>query len=368
MTSPNVPKLSVRSIADLIAAVPYLLGFHPTQSIVVVALRGKRLVFAARVDLPTADATPDTRQATANHLAAVVAKQNTETATVIGYGPAERVTPIADATAAALRRTGLEVMDVLRVTDGRYWSYTCDNPECCPPQGTPFDPDSSHIAAAAIFAGQVALPDREALQRQVAEADGAERAAMQRATDRAEERLAALLRDAGPTDPLGGRALQEAGEAAVRQAMERHRDGGRLSDDEVAWLSLLLLHIPVRDHAWELMESVDWQVALWTDLVRRVQPELVAPPASLLAFAAWRLGQGALASVALERARQAVPDYSLALLLEEVLQNGIPPSMLDAGPEVGLAGPGSRRPRRSRRQPRRRSRRRPPHATRSAPL
>ena len=52
MNATDRPRLTVRSPADLITAVPYLIGFHPTDSVVVVAMRGRRIVFAARADLP----------------------------------------------------------------------------------------------------------------------------------------------------------------------------------------------------------------------------------------------------------------------------------------------------------------------------
>jgi hypothetical protein len=32
---------------------------------------------------------------------------------------------------------GLGVLDAIAVTDGRWRSYECTNPECCPPEGTP---------------------------------------------------------------------------------------------------------------------------------------------------------------------------------------------------------------------------------------
>ena len=51
-------QLAVRSPADLIAAVPYLLGFHPADSVVAVALRGRQIIFAARADLPEPGADP----------------------------------------------------------------------------------------------------------------------------------------------------------------------------------------------------------------------------------------------------------------------------------------------------------------------
>ena len=346
MNSIEQPLLPVRSTADMIAAVPYLLGFHPSESVVVVALRGRRVVFAARGDLP-APGQPAAQRAAAASITAVVGRQGAEAATVIGYGPAELVTPAVDAVRDALARAGLRLLDALRVTGGRYWSYLCDNPECCPAAGTPFDAASTTVAAAATFAGQVALPDRAALVHQIAPVEGSSRESMGQATARAEDRLARLLDGAPSRDLLGGRTQRRAGESAVSEAFDRHRLGAGLTDDEVAWLSLLLTHLPVRDHAWERTGIEEWHRALWTDVVRRAEDGLVAAPATLLAGAAWRAGQGALAVAALERALDDRPDYSLALLLEEALRNGIQPSILDSlstaadGPYGG--GPAERR-------------------------
>ncbi|PZF84670.1 DUF4192 domain-containing protein [Micromonospora deserti] len=341
MTSTDRPRLAVRSAADLIAAVPYLLGFHPADSVVVVTMRGRRITFAARADLPDlADPV-----APARHLAAVIARQGAESATVLGYGPASRVTPAVDAVRAELTRAGLALLDALRITDGRYWSYLCTEPECCPTDGTPYDAGASEVTAAAVFAGQVALADRAALTAQVAPPDGADRSAMRQATARAERRLSDLVAEAPPADLLGGRSLRAAGVAAVRGAQRRQRRGERLTDDEVAWLSLLLTHLPVRDHAWERTDGRDEDIALWLDVLRRAEPELIAAPAALLAFAAWRAGQGALAAVALERALTEHPDYSLAALLDDLLRRGVPPAELDGWPAVGLPGVVRRRKR-----------------------
>lgn len=380
MTSSDRPTLTVRSTADLIAAVPYLLGFHPIDSIVVVAMRDRRVVFVARADLPGTGATPTgvlpgapsgalsgalpgatppgggAVPEVADYLAGVVARQDVESVTIVGYGVAGRVTPVIDALGAAFDRAGRRVLDALRVTDGRYWSYLCDNPECCPPEGVPFDQGSSQIAAAATYAGQVALPDRATLARQIAAVEGPERESMRHATAHAMTRLSSVLDGVTLIEPAGDRLMREAGESAVRQAIDRHRDGGRLTDDEVAWLTLLLIHLPVRDHAWELTDREDCHLSLWTDVLRRAEPDLVPAPACLLAFGAWRAGQGALASLALERALRARPDYSMALLLEDVLRRGVPPSSLDDWPE--LVGPEPPRNRQGR--PRRPSRPRRP--------
>jgi hypothetical protein len=336
MTSTDPPKLTVRSTADLISAVPYLLGFHPAESLVLLAMRDSRIVFVARGDLPEPGDPAELRQA-AEYLAAVVARQGAEAVTIIGYGPTSRVTPVVDEMRVVSQRTGLLIFDVLRVTDGRYWSYLCEHPQCCPPEGTPFDPASSAVAAAATFAGHVALPDRASLISQIEPVSGPARESMGRATQRAEQRLAALLAAAPSADLVGARAVRSAGVAAVRLAEDRYRGRRQLSDDELAWLSVLLTHLPVRDHAWERIGAEDWQVTFWTDVVRRAEPGLVAAPASLLAFAAWRIGNGALATAAVERALTADPRYSMAELMADVLNGGLAPSTLDDWPEPDRA-------------------------------
>jgi hypothetical protein len=349
MTSTSAPPdLSVRSPADLIAAIPYLLGFHPADSVVAVAVRGPRIVFAARGDLPPPGAGPEERDGLANQVASVVGRQGATAVMVVGYGAAARVTPAVDALLAAFRRTDLQVLEALRVTDGRYWSYLCERADCCPPDGTPCDPTSSPLAAAASYAGQVALPDRAALVAQVDVADRADREPMRRATERAGQRLRDLVEHAPPADLLGRRELRLAGQTAVREALERCRSGGRLTDAEVAWLTVLLVHLPVRDHAWEQITDDECHVTLWLDVVRRAAPDFLAAPASLLSFAAWRQGQGALASVAVERALRAAPDYSMARLMDEVLRHGLPPSALAEWRPARTGRPARSRPGRRR--------------------
>ncbi|WP_229399128.1 DUF4192 domain-containing protein [Micromonospora okii] len=343
MNSVDRARLTVRSPADLIAAVPYLLGFHPADSVVVVALRGRRIVFAARADLP---GTGDDPLDPATHLAGVIARQGAESATVLGYGDAPRVTPAVDAVRQSLAVAGLAVLDALRVTGGRYWSYLCAEPACCPPDGTPYDAGASEVSAAAVYAGQVALPDRAALTAQVAPFDGPARMAMRQAVASAERRRDELVVGQSTDDLIDGRALRRAGMTAVRAAMRGQRRGERLTDDELAWLTLLLTHLPVRDHAWERTDGRERDIALWTDVLRRAAPELIAAPGSLLAFAAWRAGQGALAAVALERVIEAHPNYSLALLLDDLLRRGVPPSRLDGWPAVDAPGMLRRRRRR----------------------
>jgi hypothetical protein len=329
--------LKVSSPAELIAAVPYLIGFHPADSVAVIAMRGKKIIFAARYDLPGQELSDDVARADAAEVAAVVASQGVTGATVIGWGEPAGVTPTVLRVADALSRASVPILDQLRVTDGRYWSYLCSDRGCCPPEGRPCLPADSVIAASATYSGAVALPDRAALVAQIAAVQGAERETMAAATARAQTRLSELY-DRESHEAGFVRQVRRAGRAAVREAERRYRSGRRLTDDELAWLGVLLVHIPVRDYAWERTAGSEWWLALWTDVLRRVEPIYVPGPGCLLSFAAWRAGHGALARVAVDRAFAQEPLYEMASLLGDLLQLGVHPRAVAGWPEVAPLG------------------------------
>ena len=327
----GTPRVSVSSPGDILAVVPHLLGFHPARSLVVVGAGRppQRVELAFRYDLPDP---PDAATAAeiAGHAAAVLEQRALRTVIGIGYGPGALVTPVADQLSAAVRERGLRLHELLRVEDGRYWSYVCANPDCCPPEGVRFDVQASPAAAAMTVAGLVAYPDRAALAGTLAPVTGPAARAMERATIRARTRAAKLvsLGARGGLDPAT-RLLAEAGRRAVQDAIASYRAGRPVTAaDPVAWLSVALAHLPVRDDAWARMdpEYRDAHLRLWSDVVRRARRAYLAAPASLLAFTAWQCGEGALANIALDRALAADPGYSLAQLLRDILDAGVPPS------------------------------------------
>ncbi len=324
------PRVRVSSPADVLAIVPHLLGFHPQRSFVVVGAGQprERIELAFRYDLPDP---PDAVQAAeiAQHAVTVLEHRQLSSVIGIGYGPGRLVTPMADVLASALQRTSLRLHELIRVDDGRYWSYLCGNPECCPADGVPFDPSASPAAAAMALAGLAAYPDRAALASTLASVTGAAAAAMDLATGRAEERAADLAaRAAGRGRVRAARLLADAGRQAVQEAIQAYRGGGQIADDPLAWLSVLLTQLPVRDDAWSRMVPGHRtaHLRLWTDVVRRARPDYLPAPASLLAFTAWQCGEGALANIAIDRALETDPGYSMALLLRDVIDAGVPPS------------------------------------------
>jgi hypothetical protein len=319
----------VRKPADLVDATPYVIGFHPTESLVVLGLTGSRILFGARHDLPPPEGDDLV------HLGAVVAAQRPRSIALLAYGPPAAADPVIQRALPVFDAFRVRVTEALRVHDSRWWSYFCGENNCCPPDGTPYDTATSVIAAEATFRGQVVLPDRQALVSQVAPVDGEARAAMVVATKRACETLQRLITD----EQLGERAVRRAGRLAVRESEKRYRTGGVLSDDEAALLGVFLIDTEIRDYALERPGEQEWRLALWTGMLRRVEPAYVPAVGSVLGYLAWRAGQGALARVAIDRALHEDPQHQMSALLDEVLGLGVGPHALTAleGPARILA-------------------------------
>lgn len=323
--------------AEAISVVPYLLGFHPNDSLAILAMRRSRVVTAARLDLPADphDLHPftDAVRRLAGHLTATAV----DAAVFIGYGSAGPVTLAIDIAAQTLTSAGITVRDTLRVADGRWWNLQCANPTCCPPRGTPFDPTTSVAAATATVAGLVALPNRDAIDEQLTPISGPARHAVAAASDAAVTRILRLadLATPEPGNPTAdddawlttptGQAMTTAAQQLVTEALDAYRHGHTLDDERAATLTVVLAIPAVRDAAIRLSTGDDWQIRIWTDLVRRAEPPFLPGPAVLLAVCALQAGNGPLADCAARRALHADPDHRLAQLLLQLVGTGMDP-------------------------------------------
>ncbi|TDE40569.1 DUF4192 domain-containing protein [Nonomuraea mesophila] len=312
------PRLTLSSPSDVLAAVPYLVGFHPKTSLVLIGIDRGVTKVVARWGLPLEPGALDP-------LIPLLERESVTEMVIVGYGPGEVVTPAVDKVRWLASRVGAQVGEALRAHEGRYWSYLCEVPSCCPAQGTPYNPSTSQVAAEATVHGLVALPDREALERTLAPVTGPVRMAMHRATTEAIAEVRAGLTATADLDAYA-RGFVADGLARVRSALRVHAEGGRLDDAEAARLGLDLAIIRVRDEAWTLMDES--HAPLWKDLTRRLEPRFAPPAASLLAMAAWRAGNNVQATIALERALAIDPAYSMANLLMHALQNLLSPGVL----------------------------------------
>ncbi len=342
-------RVRIGSPDGILAVIPHLLGFYPADSLVMLGIGGPhaRVRLTFRYDLPD----PQDRALAddvAAHAATVLRRQQLTMTVAVGYGPADTVGAMMAALVPALRDAGIDVQDVIRVADGRYWSLTCADPDCCPPGGVPFDAGAHPASAALAEAGLPVRADRAALAATLAPEPGSAqpmRAAVARARARSGP-LIDLAAVAAGDDPF--QPVADAGRRSVKQVVARYRQGGRLTaDDDIAWLGVVLTDLRVRDDAWARMDPGhhDAHRRLWTDLVRRLPADLAAAPAALLAFTAWQAGDGAMASIAIERALSADPEYSMALLIADALHAGLPPSAarLSMTPKQVAAAYASRR-------------------------
>ncbi len=316
MTTRQQPRttLTARTPEDVLALVPVVLGFEPTESLVLLTF-GAATPFHARVDLPD-PGDDDQLEEVAATLLAPARLHRVRQVLLVGYSehdrPAERTLRHVR---RAFRKAGVAVIDALR-TDGRRW-YAVPPRAGVPDHGVPYDLAGHRFAAQAVLDGRVVRGSRAEVAATVA-------------TDRegvagVVAALAALTGEAAP-------ALEEglwARELVVRRTRERSSP----TDAEVARLLRGVLDVRVRDAAWSPLsrETALDHVDLWADVVRRAPDPLVPAPAALLAFAAWQAGDGALAWCAVDRAHEVDPAYSLAGLVAELLTQAVPPSTWEGG-------------------------------------
>jgi hypothetical protein len=329
---PPPVQLRADSPEALLTIVPHLLGFLPQASLVVIGTEPEsdRIKVTLRYDLPDPPGAGAAAELAA-HAVGVLGSQQLTALVAVGYGSRALVDPVAGALRAAAAPAGIDIGDILRVEGRRYWSYLCTEQACCPAAGTPFAPDRGAMFALARADGQV-LADRAAVAARVAPLGGLAAESMRQATRHAEQHVRQLLARVRRSARLGAARQMIAAEGlnAVGSMIRTYRSGGRFATDyQVAWITVALRDLRVRDDAWARMdpEHADAHQRLWTDMTRRAQPGYVAAPASLLAFVAWQSGDGALANVALDRALADEPRYSMAQLLRQVITAGTPPSL-----------------------------------------
>jgi Domain of unknown function (DUF4192) len=326
-TSIRREKIRVSTPGTLVALVPQLLGFMPASSVVVIGTTASGTVkITLRYDLPGPE------HAIAAHAIAILTSQRLTGAIAVGYGPEPLVTSMADALRQAAEHAGVDLRDILRVEDNRYWSYICASPACCPAEGTPLD----HAAIAARTGisefGFVVLPSRDALAATVAPLGGRTRQSMRQATRLAGQHAEQAFARARTSGSSGAarKAVAEEGVAVVAALIVAYRGGGRgMGNDTFAVATVALKDERVRDDAFTRMdpEHAQAHLAMWTDMVRRAEPGYVTAPACLLAFVAWQTGNGVLSNVALDRALADDPDDTVARLLRQIINAGTSPSL-----------------------------------------
>lgn len=307
------PITRVTSPGDLAALVPELLGFPPTESLVVLCQhepRG-RIGLTMRLEL-SHDGPIDLAAAAVTR----VLDQDATRCSFLVFTDADARADLVERMTDLLTEADVRLGEVLLVRAGRWSSYLCTR-SCCPAEGTP------------VPSGAVGPAGFAAAERVLA---GGSLAASR------EELLSAL----DPVDPVAEQLVEVAYDAlldavvvdyarAVRSEVAHLRaardDPGALDDAAVARCLAALRMIAVRDEVlgWSLGSATALQ-ALGLHLVRRA-PTVEAVPALVVTGAAtYAGGGGPLAAEALERALRLEPDCRMALLLLTALDGAVPPT------------------------------------------
>lgn len=290
--------------SGLIRAVPYLLGFQPQKSLVLIGLADGHLNVTARMDLT--DATGSHVRET---LRAIQRGGTAQIAVVIfddvlPSGVVPHTALAADVKVAAAE-LNLKVLDSLYVHDNRrYWSIQCSDRTCCPPEGRELPMDPTVFEAEATVRGTAPLGTREELSSLLAPAN-------ELVPDELVARLVAGFGDQHAT-------------VAKRAIFAAAQTDGPFDDEQLARFGAALQSLDVRDAAWLAMDEGDLTGRqLWLEMTRRLPAPYNAPAAFLFGWLAWRQGNGALALTAVDRVLEVDPEYSAAKLLLAALTQGI---------------------------------------------
>ncbi|MFH9003429.1 DUF4192 family protein [Streptomyces afghaniensis] len=353
-------QVTLRTPAELADALPYLLGYRPEDSIVLVALHDRdgrgRFGGRARLGIPAnPDDWPSAARQLSHGLVTGSERRGARPESMVaflcqeprkgesGRQVMERLKPLAQRLRMECGSLDVTVVEALCISDGRYWSFCCDNAVCCPPEGAPMDlPGTSVLAAAATYAGIQVRGTLRELRARLLPWENAAALEQETALDTASLALVPrILDDAGRAD-VADETLQLAGRIMDRFAGAQPVSGMLLADlrddeliayDEAARLILGLQDRATRDRAAEWMEGDEAGRALrlWRSLARRcVGPygEHAAAPLTLAGWVAWSTGDELEAREALAMALSADPDYLFARLLHQACNEGLDPESI----------------------------------------
>jgi hypothetical protein len=360
---------------ELLAYIPYRLGYRPSASLVAVSLRGprRRLGLVARVDLAELAATGSGAEVAAS-LAGHLEADGAADVVLVVYDDAPRAEvragrgPAGLALAREREALASRVADAWLIGPTGYAGVACADDRCCPPSGRPLvELESTQVGAHMVLAGTTVEECRGDLRVRWRASAPARRTAARAASDERGRRRAARARSdrTGTADALIRSA--ERGMEFWDHCRLLVREGREPGPDVLGRVLVALEDAALRDEMMlRLVAESDRQgpveprrvlhqlfmpggIAPDQDVVlsaRRVLESVVAhaedrrsaPALAVLAWLAWWEGEGARAGVLVEQCLAAHPGYRLAQLLRDALARGIAPGWAHHAAEEDVAG------------------------------
>ena len=308
---------TLTSAHDLITAVPFLIGFHPTNSLVLIAVKDGAIGLAMRIDLPS-HIDSDEIDLLAHHFI----RDQAQAALLVAYMPHERSDgdSLLISLGAGLIRNGIEIQESLLITGGRYRSIICRDGMCCPAAGKALPAiEDSAIAAEHVVAG-IPMPYGDISELIDSIAADSQSLSKEWISDVSGYLVDEDSPEIGP--------LRRDGVEAMLLLLDEFRIGRGPTDQRlVARVIGRMSDVQVRDYAMGVHQedNYDLYFAMWRELLRLSPVGSVAPIACIVAAMAYENGDGALAQRALDRAISDNASYPLAALLRRVFNAGWPP-------------------------------------------
>ncbi|MBB5801305.1 hypothetical protein F4560_001073 [Saccharothrix ecbatanensis] len=305
--------------ADFVASVPHLLGYHPTNSLVLVttdADTSDMLGAVLRVVLPSQ---ADEGHAMDELIRIVGSLEAVEASLAVICRPYVDEPPDPLPGAELVRRLVTALAELGVVINCQVWAASTREgaPWCTYDEpgrrGTVPDPNATTAAAENALAGRVTFDSREQLVDLLATD----------ASPEVLERRAKLLvaNDLAPVPD----------EEVLDAAVERAEQGDfELTDHDFATLGTMLSDPLMRDQ-WVgrcAGDHADAAERLVLRMVRGLPEPWRAHAAAVYAFAVYLRGEGTLAGIAVGKALEADPDHCLANLLRRALNVGMSPYSL----------------------------------------
>lgn len=339
------PRFStVRGIAENIVALPYQLGYQPRRSLVMVCLEndaGSRsrpigeIRLVVRVDLDPPGGAP----AVLEGLRVALDRARPDVVVLIAFEDAQLdASPLLHRAQELAAQQGALIDHAVRVRDGAWCPVAGPGQSAASWQPLPAEADVP-VVADYVLSGCSPLVDRESLTRlfecgrpllrRVVTAEIARRLATgprRVDTEGAMLLLGRVLRAEGldlPELPVSAVADLALGlhDVLLRDAVLARTAPGvmRLSDLPPDYADCVVQHLP-------LLEQVDRAAGARLAVLSSHLPDSAAVPLlTVCSYLAWWSGEGTMANVAVARALAHDPDYSMALLVDRVLQHALPP-------------------------------------------
>ena len=298
---------------DLLAAVPFLIGYQPSDSIVLISLKDESITMAIRIDFPDS--------ISEREASALVEKfRGSDGALLLSYIPdacldAESVIrPLIE----ALDFATVPLRESIIIVGNRWRSLICGDSDCCPIEGSLLpELSNSRIAVEEIAQGKL-MPFKNLIE-------------MAKSLDSEIDEV--ILEMMGrieaidyENDPV---PAQRDGANAILDFLHDF-EVDRICRDKklVAKVLVRLKDLQVRDFALGSMTSEsDLYFDAWKWLLKKAPEGFIAAPATLFAVASYERGDGAMANLALEKAESDQPNYSMVNLLRQLFRSGKPPTI-----------------------------------------